>query len=252
MPKTCYVITAWGGPRRAPDHAEMKKDGALYLREHVYRAAALCERIDRIVVACPHGSAFYPGYEAYVDKLEAEGKVLDVTVEIFRRKNVGMSYGALSDVYGKYRTTFDYYIVAEDDYLPAMKDLDTILMGMIESAPRCGFLCGLIWTANGKIAPHAGIFLGIIRSQALEKVWLRNGSLCKFTENNYSEAEVSGQVGLSQAIVDAGFPLLDWLKTNKSVFFEAKGVTTFGNAKNKAFFLPAQSADFLTKRFKLS
>lgn len=230
----------------------MKTDGALYLREHLHRAAALCGRIDRIIVACPKGYTFYPGYEAYVKKIETEGKVLGVPVEIFRRKNVGMSYGALSDIYGKYRTNFDYYIVAEDDYLPALKDLDAILLGMIGKIPECGFLCGLVWTSNGKAPPHAGIFLGIMRSQALEKVWLKNGSLCRFAGGNYGEAEITGQVGLSSSILLTGFSIQDWLKTHKSVFFEAKGITTFGNAQAPAFFLPAQSAEFLTKRFTLS
>lgn len=186
-----------------------------------------------------------------MNKLQKVGQVLGVPVEIFHRKNVGMSYGALSDVYGKYRTSFDYYIVAEDDYLPSLKDLDTVLLGMIENSPQCGFLCGLVWTARGIMIPHAGIFLGIMRSMALEKVWLKNGSLCRFSGGNYGEAELVGQVGLSSSILLAGFSIQDWLKTHKSVFFDVKGMTTFGNAQAPAFFVPAQSAQFLAKRLCL-
>jgi hypothetical protein len=239
--RSCYIIAAWGGQRRMPQHPDLEKDGALYLREHVKRVLSYCKSINHIVVASPRGF-FYKGYEEYLAELEGLREVNGVTIEVFRRENVGFSYGSFSDVFGKHRTQFNYYFIAEDDYLPAVQDFDQILLRMIDRLPKCGFLCGLVWPVKDYAYGCAAIFLGLMRAEALEKIWLRNRCLVKLSNpTSYGEAERRGQVGLSEAIVNAGYTIEDWTKSYSSLFLRMSTVEVYGDPKLPPLYVPAQT-----------
>jgi hypothetical protein len=225
-----------------PQHPNLKKDGALYLREHAKKVLLYCKNINHIVVASPRGAGFYQGYEEYLEELERLREVNGVTIEVFRRENVGFSYGSFNDVFGKYRTKFDYYFVAEDDYLPAVPDFDQILLCMIKGLPKCGFLCGLVWPVKDYAYGCAAIFLGLMRSEALEKIWLRNGCLVRLSNpTSYGEAERRGQVGLSNAIVNAGYTIEDWTKNYSSLYLRESAVEVYGDPKLPPLYVPAQT-----------
>jgi hypothetical protein len=222
--------------------------GALYLREHVKRASRL-KGVEKVVIAAPTGQNFRPGYEEFLTQQEISKVSGPVPVEIMRRKNIGMSYGSLNDVYKRYRLQYDYYLFVEDDYLPVSSNVAVELLALMEKLPSCGFLCGLIWTNNNTLPSHAGIFLGLLRASALEAVYKQTRRLARFTNGGYWEGEYNGQVGMSQAILKAGFTLVDWLKTHRSVFLDRTVVKIFGDPKNPAFFVPAQVGQFLYSMF---
>lgn len=225
-----------------PQHPGLRKDGALYLREHVKRVLAYCKNIDRIVVASPWGDGFYKGYEEYLEELERLREMNGITIEVFRRENVGLSYGSFNDVFGKYRTAFDYYFVAEDDYLPAVPEFDRILLGMIEGLPKCGFLCGLVWPVRDYAYGCAAIFLGLMRAAALDEIWRKNGCLVKLSDpTSYGEAERSGQIGMSTAVVGAGYTIEDWTKSHSSLYLRESAVEVYGDPKLPPLYVPAQS-----------
>jgi len=233
----CYIVCSWGGSRRSQQHPRLVVDGALYLREHVKRVLAFCKGIDQLVVASPMGNGFHKGYEEYLAELGKLREVNGIPIEVFRRDNTGLSFGAYNDIFGKYRTKFDYYLVAEDDYIPMIPGFDQILFRMIEGLPKCGFLCGLA-------SPGAGIFMGIIRAIALEKIWVKNGCLARFSGCTYHEAEQSGQIGMSMSILDAGYDIVDWTKTYSSPFWNCASIRTFGDPKLPSLFVPAQTFHF--------
>ena len=235
----CYVIASWGGRRRKQDNSKAASDGAFYLRAHVGRLASLCKNIDRIIVAAPKCPSPIRGYEEYLRELEAQGKAGTTPIEVFRRPNIGLAYGSYNDVYGRYRTRFDYYFVAEDDYIPALPGFDGILLERMKKSPKCGFLCGLNWMRGSRV--HAGIFLGVLRAAALEKIWLRQGCLAQFTGSEYLEAEEVGQVGISWAVVDSGYEVLDWTQHYSSPFWYNGVVKIFGDPKLPPLYVLGQT-----------
>lgn len=242
MTKTAYVVASWGGARRKPQHPRLHADGGLYVRENVIRALSLGRGLDRIVIAAPEGHGFYRGYEESLTQLPEIGAHMGKSVEVLRRPNIGLSYGSLNDVYGKYMTSFDYYIFTEDDYWPATFDFDEILVRMIEERPKCGFLCGLLWEVKDYAQGCAAIFVGIFRSKALEAVWNSRGCLARFQGNDYGEAEHAGQIGISTSLVQAGYAIEDWTKHYSSPFHKETGVVVYGDPKAPALFIPAQTA----------
>lgn len=227
----CYVISSWGGQRRKRDNPKALTDGAFYLREHVRRLGALCRNIDRIVITVPRCPSPIKGYEEYLKGLETVGKTGSIPVEVFRRPNIGLAYGSYNDVYGKYRTKFDHYFVAEDDYIPDLPGFDGVLAGMMKSSPRCGFLCGLVWPVQGPYHGCAAIFLGLLRTATLERIWTRQGCLARFAGNEYLEAEETGQLGISRSITGAGYEIQDWTTRYSSPFWYDGFVKVFGDPK---------------------
>lgn len=225
---SCYIVSSWGGRRRKRDNPKALADGAFYLREHIGKLAS-CKNIDRIVVAAPKCPNPTKGYEEYLRELEARGKTGLIPVEVFRRANIGLAYGSYNDVYGRYRTQFDSYFVAEDDYIPAVPGLDGILLGMMKASPKCGFLCGLVWPVKGDYYGCAAIFLGVLRTATLEKIWARQKCLARFTGCEYLEAEEVGQLGISRAITAAGYEIQDWTARYSSPFWYDGVVKVFGN-----------------------
>lgn len=225
----CYVVSSWGGKRRKRDNPKALTDGAFYLREHIQHLGTLCRNIDRIVVAAPKCPGPIKGYEEYLKDLEAKGRAGAIPVEVFRRPNIGLAYGSYNDVYGRYRTQFDHYFIAEDDYIPILPGFDGILLEMMKDAPTCGFLCGLVWPVEGYAYGCAAIFLGIMRTAALEKIWLKQGCLARFGGCEYLEAEEVGQIGISRAIVNAGYEIHDWTKHYSSPFWYDGVVKVFGD-----------------------
>lgn len=120
----------------------------------------------------------YPEYEELLQELD--GSTLDngTPIVVRRRPNVDISYGGFSDVYGDYRTKFDYYLFMEDDYLPCLDNFDSILVDILKEK-QCHYLCTLVsnttWENNG--IPHAGMTAGICASAALEVIWQKYESL---------------------------------------------------------------------------
>lgn len=236
----CYVIAAWGGNRRKPDPMAPERDRTFFLREHLARIRD-CKRIDRIIVASPKCVIPHKGYEEYLRSLESAHELNGIPLEILRRPNIGMSYGSYNDVYGKYRTSFDYYFVAEDDYLPALPGFDGILLDRLAKSPSCGFLCALSWPNPGA-PPHAGIFVGVIRAEVLEKIWVKNGGcLARFEGHDYGEAEHIGQIGISWEIIRAGYELADWTDAYSAPFWWEQGLKVFGNPALPPVYIPGQT-----------
>ena len=239
MAKTIYVMAAWGGRRRKPDPQGIQRKGDFFVREHVARISA-CKNIDRIVVASPLCDRPRKDYEEYILSLESAKEINGIPIEVLRRPNIGLSYGSYNDAYGKYRTAYDYYFVAEDDYLPALPGFDGILLEMIGKFPRCGFLCSLNWP-NRNAPDHAGIFLGLIRAEALEKIWEKKGNLASFEGGGYGEAEHTGQIRMSWAIVEAGYEIRDWTASYSSPYWHETGLKVYGNPKLPPLYVPGQT-----------
>jgi hypothetical protein len=138
-------------------------------------------------------------------------KLQKASTEILIRENVGLSYGAFSDVYTKYRRNYDYYFFTEDDYLFCEDFFDTTLILMLMENENPGFLCA----ATRDMQPfgkHAGNSTGVLTSKSLEAVFMDEGCIPhvrEFQTDKYENVEIPSQVLHSTSITKRGFSLTD-------------------------------------------
>ena len=226
--RICYAVSCWSGPRR---RTSAPPSGLSYLRrqvnavEELSHDLALCLFVDNQFGSCPE-------YEEELALLEGrEG------FAVMRRPNIGLSYGARSDVFIRHRSAFDYYIVVEDDYVPVQEGFDQILVDLIEQAgPRCGFLGGCLGGGPGTSWPvHMAVSIGIMRAAAMEEILASRGCLPFVVANGYDGGEAS-QIMQSQAFVVAGWALNDWLAHYSTPYIDPSGNRcVYGDGKPPLF-----------------
>jgi hypothetical protein len=196
-----YVIAAWGGDRRGGS------SDIVYARKQIEQLQKLQHSITQVTLCVSSDAESNTKLDSYLEELEAEG-FAGLPIKIIRRHNIGLSYGAYSDVYEIYRDQFDYYIFMEDDYYFAEHDFDTTLVKMFEKGSKCGYVCGFVSKAKGK--KWMGNSNGLTSSKVLEQVRNKYGKLpydSSCVGNTYTEE--SGQVTFSDAFIGAGFRLRD-------------------------------------------
>lgn len=215
-PRICYVLPLWSGPRRYC-HPLMDADSSYYIRTHLEALQTYHHSIDKIVCMVMDNPNPSSGFDTFMRDFLPQ-TIQGAQVEAIRRKNIGMSYGAFSDCYLKYRTTFDYYLFIEDDAIFPQHDFDQIWLDLLKSGgPRCGFSCS--WLSggpdyDGTCDPvHAGIGCGLFSSKALDAVYRMYGTICAAPGKEYVEAEVYGQVGISQSIFSLNYCAMDLRNT---------------------------------------
>lgn len=197
-----YVIATWSGPRRY-DIPEAVADRGFYLKEH-FKALQTWRmpKVTRITVALVENDAEPPEFTEAWHSLP--GRVQGADVAKFYRRNAGLSYGSWSDAFGIWGDAFPYYFFMEDDFQPCMHDWDSAMLSMM--TPGVGYLAGLI--RPGQLPRHAGNANGLLDSRALTAVRARYGMLPHHTfDADYGAAEAQGQVGLSRAVMEAGWEL---------------------------------------------
>ena len=142
-------------------------------------------------------------------------KFQKATTEILIRENIGLSYGAFSDVYTKYRKNYDFYFFTEDDYLFCEDWFDSILIDMLLENENPGYLCGLVWVTDETLLFHAGNSVGVATSKALEDVYIEKNEIPHLkTSGSYEhEDEIPGsicsQVLHTNSIYKKGYSLTD-------------------------------------------
>lgn len=133
------------------------------------------------------------------------------TTEIIVRENIGLSYGAFSDVYKKYRTGYSHYFFTEDDYLFCEDRFDSTLISMLMENDMPGYLCGVIRNIE-PFGLHAGNSVGVASSVALEDVFTENDSIPhvnKRTDDPYEANVIPSQVLHTNSIHKKGYSLTD-------------------------------------------
>jgi len=170
--RICYVVATWGGIRRIPNVGH-DADPSYYVAHHLRWLAQFASPfVRKAVVAAPwlSGEA-QDGSSKYHAALERAVEGCGIEAVLFRRPNVGMSYGSFSDVW---RTTkdegFTHWIFNEDDYVYPVGSFDHILVGKLLSDPEIGYVGGYIRGAAGQKYPHAGICCGIAARENLEAI----------------------------------------------------------------------------------
>tara|TARA_B100000795_G_C22782800_1_gene433181 strand:+ start:759 stop:1655 length:897 start_codon:yes stop_codon:yes gene_type:complete len=148
-------------------------------------------------------------------------KINDGKVITFNRKNVGLSYGAYSDAFLKFRNDYDFFLFIEDDVVTIKKDYLKIAHNKWKQTDNCGFvaLIGLSkvdagwWQKAGlnetnAFSAYSGC--GFTSKNILNKIVNNFGSLPHNTKNiDHKDSIAYGEIGLSKSIIDLGYKLTE-------------------------------------------
>lgn len=247
--KINYVISSWGGSRRASSGKyNFLKSQIEALNEVKHNlefvTVAYCDNVD------PSEDQSFEYFE-YIDALKNGEIKTNFKVSLINRPNLGLSYGAFSDVYGIYRNCFEFYIFMEDDLVFIKDYFDEILVDLLEKrGPECAYLCGILRDV-GTPNEHAGSSVGILRQSALEDLWQKHHMIPHQRKTSIQYISAHSQVIMSTGILEAGYKLSDigpeygcvtWWPNAEA---DLKGVPAEERA-GEMLFLPTQ----LTKYYK--
>lgn len=140
-PTTNLVICCWSGPRRFYDN-RAKTNPAYYLQKQFERLQKLSHNLTQITIAVSQNTKEPKSFRDYLKTFPK--KIKDSQIEIIDRPNLGMSYGAISDIYVKYKNKFDYYFQLEDDYLLGQDNFDSIHINFLKNTPDADWFVPLL------------------------------------------------------------------------------------------------------------
>lgn len=182
MAKVNYVIPCWDGDRHQGMDRYFEADRSLYIRVQIHQLSSLQHNLDQITfVRCANS----PGKSEFIKVLQdLPTKIGTANVVTINTDIDGWSYGAFAEAYERYRTTFDYYIFCEDDYVVVMDNFDEFLINFLESYPKCGYACSFEHKEDG--VSFGTVSNGIIRSIALEdNRAYHNGLVSHFSQTDF-------------------------------------------------------------------
>jgi hypothetical protein len=211
----CYICCCWLGERRSTTNA-YRQDRLSYVKEQLKTLNEFHHDLSKIVFV-------FNLEKDHTELYEEAKKIIPETIKgtsvaVYGRENVGMSYGAWSDIFGIYRGTYDHYIFTEDDYFVNQHNFDAYMVNKFESKINVGYLC-LVAINPAPEYPqdpvHAGNSIGITSSKILNEIWDIYGMIphAKRTVDDiskrYEESEQNGQIAQTQAIFKQGYLILD-------------------------------------------
>jgi len=200
--KTCFITNFWIGKRRF-EYSKYKEDNLYFLKQQITCLQTYNHNLTKIIF----NFNITPDQYKYISKIFAitPKQIQGAEVEVNIRENIGISYGAWSDLFNKYRSEYDYYIFNEDDYFFVKDNWDTYLVNKHNSYDDCGYLCMFTQEPNewNKFKKHAGSSVGIASTESLTKVWEEFGRL-----PSISEKQDDAYDGWADVQLDFGFVFL--------------------------------------------
>ena len=203
------IVHNYFGPRRVL-LSQYTVDSLFFAKKQIEYLANIKHEIDHIVFTVNRRDEM-DDQLIHNLSLMLPSRLQKATTEIIVRENIGLSYGAFSDVYKKYRTKYSHYFFTEDDYLFCEDDFDSTLISMLMENPRPGYLCGLLRNIE-PFGLHAGNSVGVASAIALEDVFSENESIphvTERTEDPYEPDLIPSQVLHTNSIHKKGYSLTD-------------------------------------------
>lgn len=217
---TCYVINFWLGKRRF-EQPEYKKDNLYFIKQQIKCLETYKHNLTKIIFnfnTIPEHYKYFSKIFSIVPK-----QIQGAEVEINIRENIGISYGAWSDIFAKYTNKYDYYIFNEDDYFFVQDKWDTYLVNKYNSYEDCGYLCMFVqepleWN---KFKKHAGSSNGIASTESLTKVFKKFNKLPHISHKQDDAYEGWGDVQLdfTFAFQQIGLNIYD-VRDDYSILFQ--------------------------------
>jgi hypothetical protein len=204
--KVCLINSFWLGDRRY-EIPEYKEDKLYFVKKQIEVLQTQKHNLTKIIFNFNIIPEHYH-YLAEVFSITPK-QIQGAEVEINIRENVGISYGAWSDCFSKYKSEYDYYVFNEDDYFFVQDNWDEYLVNKHNSYNDCGYLCMHVaepdsWNDYKK---HAGSSVGIASSETLMKIWNKHKKLPSLSKNLIGDE--GNYEGWSNVQINFGFAFLE-------------------------------------------
>ena len=204
--KVCYVVNFWFGERRVKVEKYLENQ-LFYLEKQLCFLKNFKNNIDTVILnfnLIPQHYHFIKDVFKIIPK-----KINHTKVEVNFRENIGMSYGAFSDVFKLNLNRFDYYIFNEDDYVFTQDNWDDYLVNKFNSKENCGYLSMIVSDNKSTFPKHASHSTGISSYKVLQEVVNIYGELPHSKDNLYTNNEKNGQIKQTNVIHSLGYELYD-------------------------------------------
>lgn len=257
-----YTIACWSGMRRVNPKSYVG-DRPVFLRKQLESLKTLKHSISQITIVVNENKEEPARYREFLKSLPSS--IGGAEVVLMERPNVGYSYGAYSDVFQRFGTTFDYYMLMEDDYLFTRDDFDKEMVVNMETNPKRGFLSFALrdgtrsWIVGraAQVPVHGPVIaknvdryspdtfqyplvcVGLMRSAAMADMWAKFGQLPYSKFLNHSACKFEGQFGISIAPQKCGWGIGDVIPKYRARAFGPGGEITDFGPKDKPLFLSA-------------
>jgi len=220
--KTCYVISFWLGDRRRTVKKN-DEDRLYFLKKQIEVLQTFKHNLNKIIFNFNVETEHYHYFPKIFDLIPKSIQGADCEINI--RENYGISYGAWSDIFIKYKSKYDYYIFTEDDYFFIENNWDDYLVNKHNSYDDCGYLCMMLrephsWNGYRKIA---GSSVGIASSETLMQIYKKFGKLPSLdktginNDNVYEDGhDIQNQFGF--AFIEIGKNIYDVRDDYKTLF----------------------------------
>ena len=217
--KTCYVINFWLGERRR-GVKKCEEDLLYLLKKQIETLQSVKHSLSKIVFTFNVESEHYRFFSQIFNLIPKSIQGSECEINI--RENFGISYGAWSDIFEKYKSEYDYYIFTEDDYFFIENDWDSYLVNKHNSYEDCGYLCMMVrephsWNGYRKLA---GSSVGIASSETLMQIYQKYGrlpSINKHSDNVYIDGhDIQNKFGF--AFLEIGKNVYDIRDDYKIIF----------------------------------
>ena len=131
--KVCFVTSFWLGERRM-ESPIYKEDRLYFLKKQIELLQTKKHNLSKIIF----NFNIIPEHYSYISKIISltPKQIQGTEVEINIRENIGISYGAWSDCFSKYKSDYDYYVFNEDDYFFVQDNWDAYLVDKHNSYTR--------------------------------------------------------------------------------------------------------------------
>jgi hypothetical protein len=160
-------------------------------------------------------------------------KVGSTPIEVIVRENAGLSYGSWNAAYDAFADEFDYSIVTEDDYMPALDDFDREMVRFAERDV----------TYVSALEAGEGLFAGVSNGIIPHEVW-KEVHPVPYDDGVPGTKGNRSQTVWSRNFKPAGFPITDWLEEYATPFRRfPRRIVWYGHASRPPLFIPLQAAD---------
>lgn len=174
--RTCYILNFWLGDRRR-GVLKYDEDRLYYLKKQIEILQSTLHNLNKIIFSFNIEPEHYHYFSEIFNIIPKSIQGADCEINL--RENFGISYGAWSDLFIKYKSNYDYYIFNEDDYFFIENNWDDYLINKHNSYNDCGYLCMVLrephsWNGFRKIA---GSSVGIASTETLMQIYEKHGKL---------------------------------------------------------------------------
>lgn len=235
--KICYVVNFWLGERRI-EVDYYKSNKLFFLNRQIDFLTNKENNIDTIFF----NFNIVPQHYSLISEIFkiVPKKINNSLVEVTFRENIGMSYGAFSDIFKSNLNRFDYYIFNEDDYVFTQDNWDEYLVKKFNSKENCGYLSMIVADTDSRFPKHASHSTGISSYKVLQEVINKNGELPHPKNDKYNSNEIDGQVKQTNEIYKLGYELYDVREDYCVLFLNHVGnIVQYHDTNKKILIKPA-------------